>query len=293
MIRLIAGLLIVMAVAGGCLGGGDKQSDGTSDSPTREATAGRTAEAPDDTPTEQPEATGSEAEGSGLSSLFESVLGGGLGGASGSGAGLGAGDPALKALLPTADQFPDGFTPFGEFTFSSPDGVSEGGSIDMAISMAMSGEINPASPDLANVGMIMAMVMRPEDLQDLGDAFGSIDDLDPDDLEAEVLRGMRQSGDLGGMEVSNVDVYNLPGIGDGGFGMQMTFDLGEAFGGLLGGTGDPNAPQLDSMTMRMHVFANGDYVGATLRIGYADTLPENGGELALARAIDANLAGAQ
>jgi hypothetical protein len=46
------------------------------------------------------------------------------------------------------------------------------------------------------------------------------------------------------------------------------------------------------MTMRMHIFAHGDYVGATMRLGYSDTLPAADDDLALARVIDAKLASA-
>ena len=128
----------------------------------------------------------------------------------------------MKALLPSAGEFPAGFIPFGEFGFSTPDGVSQGGKIDMAMSMAIAGDIDVANPDLSSVGMLMAMVMKPEDLQDLGDAFGAIDDLDPDQMEDEILAGMRQgaAGALNGVELTDVQVFKLDDLGDGGFGCR-------------------------------------------------------------------------
>jgi hypothetical protein len=290
MLRAIPALLAFVLLGSACIGGGDKSPSATA---TREAPEA-TATAADDAASEPD--TGDDASDSGdsgaLNGVFESLLGGGLGSASGSGGSFEPGDPALKALLPSADEFPAGYVPFGEFSFSTPDGVSEGGKIDLAMSMAIAGDIDAANPDLSNFGMLMAMVMKPEDLQDLGDAFGAIDDLDPDQMEEEILAGMRQgaAGALDGVELTDVQVFKLDDLGDGGFGMQMTMDMSGLIGAFGGAAGE--APPFDSMTMRMHIFAHGDYVGATMRLGYSDTLPAADDDLALARVIDAKLASA-
>jgi hypothetical protein len=67
-------------------------------------------------------------------------------------------------------------------------------------------------------------------------------------------------------------------------------DMSGLIGGFGGASGE--APPFDSMTMRMYIFAHGDYVGATMRLGYSDTLPAADDDLALARVIDAKLASA-
>lgn len=289
MLRAIPALLALLLLGSACIGGGDKSPPETATREAPEATA-----TPSDRAASEPEDSDAASDSSGtgaIDTVFESLLGGGLSGASGSGGALEPGDPALKALLPSADEFPNGFVPFGEFTFSTPDGVSQAGKIDMAMSMAVAGDITSANPDLSSVGMLMAMVMKPEDLQDLGDAFGQIDDLDPEQLEEEILAGMRQgAGAFGGVELTDVQVFKLDDLGDGGFGMQMTMDMSGLAGAFGGASGE--APPFESMTMRMYIFAHGDYVGATMRLGYSDTLPAGDDELALARVIDAKLASA-
>jgi hypothetical protein len=280
MIRAIPVFVAMLVLGSACFGGGDKEPVATA---TREAVA---TSVPDrEEPTEEPSDDAESREGA-LGTVFESLLGGGLGGASGSSGSLGAGDPALKELLPAAEDFPAGFAPFGEFTFSSPDGVSADGKIDMAMSMAVSGDV--ASGNLEGAGFLMAMVMHPEDLQDLGDALSSIDDLEPDEVEAEIRRGIGQAGQFG-VGISDVDVFEVTDLGDGGFGMQMTMDMGELLGSL---PRQPGAPEVTQMTMRMHIFANGDYIGAVMRMSFTDTLPAGDEELALARAIDAKLTSA-
>jgi hypothetical protein len=290
MLRAIPALLALLLLGSACIGGGDKAPSAPATRAAPEATATVAGGAAND-PDEGDDASASSDTGA-IDTVFESLLGGGLSGASGSGGSLEPGDPALKALLPSADEFPAGFVPFGEFTFSTPDGVSEAGKIDLAMSMAIAGDIDVANPDLSSVGMLMAMVMKPEDLQDLGDAFGAIDDLDPDQMEQEILAGMRQGagGALNGVELTDVQVFKLDDLGDGGFGMQMTMDMSGRIGGFGGASGE--APPFDSMTMRMYIFAHGDYVGATMRLGYSDTLPPADDELALARVIDGKLASA-
>jgi hypothetical protein len=267
----------VLIVATGCTGG-DESTAGDA-SPTPEAVATRTPDAPQPTP-----GADNGDEDRALAPVLRSVLGGGLGDAGAAAGGLEPGDPALKALLPSAGEFPDGFVPFGEFAFKASDGISADGKIDMAMTVAMSRDLRPT--DVSDAGILIAMVMHPEDLQDLGSALNSINDLDPAALEDEVRRGIGASGNTGA-DVRDVQVFPVTGIGDGGFGMQVTLGLNGASGqaGAL-----PGALGIDEMVMRVHIFARGDYMGAVIRMGYSDTLPPSDAELALARATDAKLA---
>jgi len=281
MIRAIPAFLALALLGAACLGGGDKDASPAATSRPAASPTARAQATPETADVDE-----TEAGTDGLGSVFSSIFGGGLSGATGSTAGLGAGDPSLKQFLPAAEDFPEGYVPFGEFTFSTPDQVSANGKIDMAASMAMTGDLTGG--DLSSAGMLMAMVMHPQDLQDLGGSLGSIKDIDPDQLEAEIRKGIEQGAGVPGLGISDVQVMDLPGVGDGGFGMQMVMDIGGLVGSLPGGEDAP----FDSMSMRMYIFANGDYIGATMRIAYTDTLPGDDAELTLARAIDSKLDGA-
>lgn len=274
---LLLGLAATLAFSAAC-GGGDSKPN---TAPTSTATADRGDE-PKATPTasdDDDEAVGE----SGLSSIFGSVLGGGLSGGAGA---VGTGDPDLKRFLPAASDFPDGYTPFGEFTFSSPDGISADGKIDVAMTMAISGDVDPEQPDLSKVGIMMAMVMKPEDLQDLGAAFDEIKNLDEDDIRAEIEAGL---GDLQGFDLRDWQVIDAGDLGEGGFGIQMTMGLGQ-FAGIFAGAGS-GAELPDAMTMRMYMFAQGDHMAATLRMSFSESLPSDTAERALADAIVAKLKG--
>ena len=43
------------------------------------------------------------------------------------------------------------------------------------------------------------------------------------------------------------------------------------------------------MTIRMYMFAQGDYIGAIMRLAFSDTLSSDVDELALAQILDGNL----
>jgi hypothetical protein len=228
--------------------------------------------------------------------LFNSVFSNGFSGG-GSAAGMGGGDESMLGLLPDSSDFPSDYTPLGEFTFSAPAGSSELGAADMAMTMAMKGDMaalgaatDPSEMDFSSIEMMMAMVMRPEDLQELGDAFAEIENLDEEDIQREIDRGF---GEMEGFTVENFEVLDGSGLGDGGFGMEMTIDMsafGELFGAFAGGS--ENAPELDAMTMRMYIFGQGDYVGAVMRFAFSDTLGEGTAELDLAEIIEQKLADA-
>ena len=92
-----------------------------------------------------------------------------------------------------------------------------------------------------------------------------------------------------GFEVTRFEVLDASGLGDGGFGMEMTIDMSgfvEALGGVGGGAG---APEFGVMTMRMYMFGSGDYMGAVMRMGFADTLDGAGEDLEIAEVIEGKL----
>ena len=205
-------------------------------------------------------------------------------GGGGNATGLGEGDPTLKNYLPAASDLPPGYAPFGEFTFRTPDGVLKTGGIDIAASMAFSGDITSRDP--SGVGILMTMAMKPDDLQSLGDAFNQFKNLTQRDLEDALKQG---TGDTQGFALKDVRVLDASGLGDGAAGFQMTIDLSALSNAFGGQTGVAGAPKLSSMTMRMYMFARGDYAGAVIRMGFADDLANNVDELALARVIDRKL----
>lgn len=276
---LIIALAATLAFAAACGGGNSEPNT----APTSTATTARGDDEPEATSTPADDDDDDEAAGqSGLSSIFGSVLGGGLSGGAGA---VGTGDPDLKRFLPAASDFPDGYTPFGEFTFSSPDGISADGKIDIAMTMAVSGDVTQEQPDLSQMGIMMAMVMKPEDLQDLGSAFDDLKDLDREDIENEIAAGL---GDLEGFDLEDWQVLDAD-FGEGGFGIQMTMGLGQ-FADIFGGAGS-GVDVPEAMTMRMYLFAQGDHMAATLRMSFSDSLPPDSAERAIAEAIVAKLKG--
>src|SRR5581483_1165525 len=174
--RLIIPTIVISLVAGACGGGSSKSQPSaapTEAPPTAAATATRPA----------PTATAARSSRTG-SGLFRSIFSNALNSSSGPGAasGLGEGNPALKRFLPATNDFPGGYTPLGEFTFRTPDGISAAGGMDVAATMAISGDVSDPS-DLSNAGMMMAMVIHPDDLTSLGQAFDEFKHLSQQDLE--------------------------------------------------------------------------------------------------------------
>jgi len=282
--------------------GGDKKSDppaeptdrpeATAEAPNDDAEDGSGAEDDADAGADDDADDGETSSGSGaVSDLFGSVFSNGFSGG-GAAAGLGGGDESLLALLPESSDFPSGYTSLGEMTFSAPAGSSELGAVDMAMTMAMKGDFgglsgasDPSDIDFSSIEMMVAMVMRPEDLRELGDAFGEIENLDEDDIQDEINRSL---GGVDGFEVERFEVLDADGLGDGGFGMEMTIDM-SGFAGLFGALGGEDAPTFAAMTMRMYIFGRGDYIGAVMRIGFSDSLGGDSEDLDIAEIIDQKL----
>ncbi|HLB23604.1 MAG TPA: hypothetical protein VJP07_05880 [Dehalococcoidia bacterium] len=289
---LIVWLAAASIVAAAC-GGGDKAAEPTKrPAPTPEATLPKAeATVAVAEPTEGASTRASDGAGT-VSSVFSSLFQGGTSGGS-TLRGAGGGDESLKAYLPSEDDFPSDYTPFGSFTYSTPAGSSDLGAMDMAMTMAMKGDPStfgsvddPSQLDFSSLEMMIAAVIRPEDLQSLGDAFADMTGMSPESIEDEINSAI---GDIEGFEVTRFEVLDASGLGDGGFGMEMTIDmsgLAEMLGAL--GAGE-DAPGLEAMTMRMYVFARGDYMGAVMRIGFSDGLGDGAADLDLAKTIDEKL----
>jgi hypothetical protein len=284
MIVCAAGL-VLLAVA---CGGGDKNAPSVA--PTERAAAqtpvagktvaaGRTATPKASTTSEKT-----------ITGLFGSIFGGALSGPQGDvPSGLGEGDPTLAKYLPPNSALPDGYTPMGQYTFRAPDGISDTGGIDIAAEIASSGDPTASNPDLSKVGVLMALVMKPDDLQSLGEAFDSVKNLDQQELEDALTAG---TGTEGLFTIDGARVFQTDGLGDGNVGIEMTIDLG-AFGSLFGSLGgdaaqEAGAPDLSNLklTMRLYLFARGDYAGGLLRVAFTDSLPDDVDEVGLAKLID-------
>jgi len=298
-------MVIAMAiVAAACGGGGKKSPTAEPASPTQKPAATATANTAAKTPASSVSATPaksatpassskSEKTISGLfGSLFSSALSGGPGAPGASG--LGEGDPALAKYLPSNADLPAGYTPQGQFNFRAPDGISDTGGINVSAEIATTGDPSAAKADFSKAGVLMAMVLKPDDLQSLGAAFNSIKSLNEQDLKDTLAQGAG-SGDGSLVLIKNVKVLDAAGLGDGNVGFQMTIDLGaiaSIFSGLGGdATPESGAPDLSKlvMTMRIYLFARGDYAGGIMRMAFSDSLTDDVDEIGLAKIIDAKL----
>lgn len=285
MSRTLAAVLLILTLGGVACRGGDKQPAAAPTGATAIASATPrliptvTAAA---SPTEAASAAGSDST-SAFGSLFSTVFGSALSGQSGAGAGAGAQrdvDPTLTRYLLTADDLPAGFTPFGQFTFRVPDGISKKGGMDMAMSMAMGGDIRTGDPSKAS--MLMSMVLKPDDLTALGEALSSFGQLSDESLKQSI----GDAGALGGIKIKDAHVLDASGLGEGGAGISMTMDLGDYLSKLGGVAG---ASKVSVITIHMYMFGRGKYVGALMRMGFSDSLPAGVDELALARIVDGKL----
>ncbi|MDP9238381.1 MAG: hypothetical protein M3P30_13490 [Chloroflexota bacterium] len=275
--RLFVLILVSIALPTAC--GGDKQVSptptsvrSTSVTPTASATtdATPTAVASATVPAAR-SATGSEqAVGSIFNTLFSS---GALNAATGSGAhAAGAtdeGDLRLKQYVLKASEFPAGYGGVEEFSSRVPDGISTSGMIDVAASVATRGDITADDPK--DISILASMVMKPQDLQALGNSLDSAKRLTDQDLQ-DAITG--SAGSFGGLTISDAHVLDASGLGDGGFGISLSMDLGVL------------APKWN---MRIYIFARGDYLGGIVHVAFSDGLDAADGDLALARIIDSKL----
>ena len=203
--------------------------------------------------------------------------------------GLGQGDPALEQYLLKQADLPSGYTAGDTFNARVPDGISKTGGGDMAASVAMKG-----APDSGDGDMLMAMVMRFNDLQDLDSAFGS---LSADQVQSQ----LGQLQDVPGGLFTDVHQLDTTGLGDQAAGFSMTMDMGVllqsiigSFADAFGASGTPVAIPTGVPTkieMHMYFFGRGSYAGALMHMSFGDA-GSGVNELALAKVIDQRLAGA-
>jgi hypothetical protein len=282
--RTIAAVLLVpaLAVAVAC-GSGDKKPQAGS-SPTSAAlipisTAGSESPvtAPPSSATRAPAGQGDSAA---VGDIFSTVLGGAFGGGASGPSAAKASDPTLGRFLPGDSDLPAGFVVFNQITSRVPDGITTAGGMDMAASMAMSGD--PSSGDPASLSILMSMVLRPDDLTALGKLLGSLGTLN----DASLKKSLEDAGgSFAGITIKDVHVLDASGLGEGGAGLSMTMDMS----GYISKLGGAAPAGLSVMTMHMYLFGRGDYIGGVIRIGFSDTLAGGVDELGLAKLIDRKL----
>ncbi len=151
-------------------------------------------------------------------------------------------DPELGSALLNDSDIPSGFVPMGEFSFSAP---SEFGDMNMAARMWGQGI---ESDEFGAMIMSAAMVLPPE-------AMGEIDELTGlTDADLAELQG--GSEDFG-MDFAKLEILDVDGLGEGGFGMHMELDFG-AFFSAFGAPEEDEGPA--GIAMDMYAFVVGDRV---------------------------------
>ncbi len=193
------------------------------------------------------------------SSVLPLLLGHAFGGANTSA--IGAGDPTLQQHLLVATDLPSGYTSLSVSSERVHDGISNTGTIDVAIASLTNGR-----PGDASATLVLSMAMKFSDLRDLDRAF-------------QGLSGDALNAQLAGSGVPDglfTDVKALPtdGLGGRAAGFSLTMDLGALFKRLASfgsGAGTPialpsNVPS--QVRLRMYIFGQGQYAGAVMAADY-------------------------
>lgn len=279
--RILLSVVALAALGAVACGGGDKTP-----APTQPPEAIATT-APSSSSSPAASGGGEEAVGGIFNTIFSSgALTRGTSGAD-DGA-MPAGDESIKQYLLTAGDVPSGYTSMGDFSYRLPDGISKEGGMDMAASMFMAGDPNATDPSGSTI--MMSMVLKPDDLTQLGEQFSAAEDLSEEDLRDALALG---GEGFGGVKITDVQVLDASGLGEGGFGMAITIDMGELLGGFADSAGAADAgvdiASLSTMTMRMYIFAKGDYAAGIIRMGFATSLPSDVDEKALAKIVEGRL----
>ena len=164
-------------------------------------------------------------------------------------------DSDLGSALLTESDVPNGFDPMGEFSFSTP---SEFGDMDMAARMFGKGI---EEGDFGSMIMSAVMSLPPEAMDELDELTG---------LTEADLAEIQDATDEIGMEFASLEILDVDGLGDAGFGMHMEID----FGGLFSAFGvpeDDSAPT--GIAMDMYAFVVGDRVLMTMVMWPTDEAP--------------------
>ena len=155
-------------------------------------------------------------------------------------------NPDLESALLIDSDIPSGFVPTGEFSFSMP---SEFGDMDMAARMWGSGL---ESDEFGAMIMSAAMVLPPDAMEELDELIGM--------TEADLAEMQSKSEDFG-MEFAKIELLDVDGLGEGGFGMHMELDFG-AFFSAFGAPEEDERPA--GIAMDMYAFAVGNRVLMTM-----------------------------
>ena len=108
--------------------------------------------------------------------------------------------------------------------------------------------------------MLMSMAMKFDDLQDLGAALDDAQGITEEQLRDAIEQN---TGSIPGLGLTDIHLLDAQDLGDGGFGMSMTLDLGgflKALQGAFAGSDATPDPELDDfvINMKMYVFGRGD-----------------------------------
>ena len=282
-------LLAAVALLAAACGSGDKKAAPTQppkDTPAAVASATPKAE---NTRSVAGSDAGEKTIGSVFGTLFTSgVLGGGNGGDAGTPQ-FAPGDPALEQYVLSAGDLPDGFTLQQTGAVRVPDGLSAAGKGDIAMSIATKGDVQGDDP--RGTVMLMSMAMKFDDLQDLGSALEDAQGVTEQQLRDAIEQN---TGSIPGLGVTDVHVLDADGLGDGGFGMSMTLDMGEFLKTLQsafeGSDATPD-PSLDDfvLNMKMYVFGRGDLGAGVISMSFGRGAQTGVDELALAKVVDSKL----
>jgi len=155
-------------------------------------------------------------------------------------------DPDLGSALLSESDVPSGFVPMGEFSYSAP---SEFGDMDLAVRMFGSGI---EDDDFGAMIISAVMALPPE-------AMGEIDEL-TGLTEADLAEIQGASEDFG-MEFAKLEILDVDGLGEAGFGMHIELDFGAFFSAF-------GAPEEDAgpagIAMDMYAFVVGNRVLMTM-----------------------------
>jgi len=164
-------------------------------------------------------------------------------------------DPALQAALLTQDDLPGDFISLGDFSYNMPTAF---GDLHMAAAMFASGEFEGGS-----MVMSAAIAVAPDKIDELGDPseWGSATQAD-----LERMQGIFEDSGIG---LTEFNLLDAEGLGDGGLGFHLTMDLGA----LIGAFGPPDEADLfaEGISMDMYMFLRGDRMLMTIVMWPAGT----------------------
>ena len=189
-------------------------------------------------------------------------------------------DPSLKAALLDADDLPAGFVSLGQSTLTIPGDI---GPMEMAASQFVIGDLEG---DFGGMVMSAVMSLPPEALAELGD----LSDLEAA-MQAEFSQGIAEAEQLG-LSLGDFRLLDASGLGDGGLGMHMEFDLGALLGELATAFDAPAEEIPDAgFIIEMYMFLRGEQM---LMIIVMESLGQSTGVDAreLAETMDAKAAAA-